>query len=57
MNIYFISATKKEAPTEKPKPKALDSAPKIKTKAMSSKEAPKGETEDEMWARKEKEIL
>ncbi|KAK3715789.1 hypothetical protein RRG08_052199 [Elysia crispata] len=51
-----LTATKKEAPTEKPKPKAPDSAPKIKTKAMS-KEAPKGETEDEMWARKEKEIL
>ncbi|RUS70082.1 hypothetical protein EGW08_022157 [Elysia chlorotica] len=50
------TATKKEAPSEKVKPKAPESSQKTKTKAMS-KEAPKGETEEEMWARKEKEIL
>ncbi|GFS25115.1 translation initiation factor eIF-2B subunit delta [Elysia marginata] len=50
------TAVKKETPPEKPKPKAPDSGQKTKTKVMS-KEGPKGETEEEMWARKEKEIL
>ena len=47
---------KKEAPAEKAKPKAPESEQKAKTKAMR-KDGPKGETEEEMWARKEKEIL
>lgn len=50
------TAVKKEPPAEKAKPKASESTQKTKTKAMS-KEGPKGETEEQMWARKEKEIL
>ncbi|GFO09977.1 translation initiation factor eif-2b subunit delta [Plakobranchus ocellatus] len=52
-------AVKKETTAEKPKAKAQPTsqpAKKVKPKEMI-KDAPKGETEEEMWARKEKEIL